>query len=185
MDRAGLSNAAHMTDPFAPVREMFEPGSEVIPAFDYLMAYSRAASFRLLVRESEVRAVELQWPDRKRNPFSVQGQASHLNFYLRRPILGEHPGLFDAAVAKFGPVRPNRLGEYRHHLRTIADVDDMLDFLREWQAWPSQRTHRRFAAETFEKVTCQHLLDAARGLADGNKDHPFGQSTDYEVISEG
>ncbi len=118
---------------------MLAPGSPAAAAFEYIIAQARAASFKLVPRTSEVRSVELQWPDRKQNPFSVQSQAQHLNFYLRRPLLNSHPGLFEAAVDRFGPVKANSLGEYRTHLRTVADVDAMLAFLREQNAWPSRQ----------------------------------------------
>lgn len=180
-----MRQAIGLAESLAAVRMMFEPGSSVISAFDCLIAYARAAAFRFVVRESEVRSVELQWKDRKRSPFSIQSQANHLNFYLRRPILNNHPGLFEAASARFGSVKPNRLGEYRRHLHTVAEVDEMLQFLRDQGAWPTQRAQRRFVAETFSGVSCEHLLNSARKLVDGKVDHPFGPSTDYELIFEG
>jgi len=174
-----------MTDNLDTAREMIAPSSPTAAAFEYIIAHARAAAFKLVPRTSEVRSVELQWLDRKQNPFSVQAQANHLNFYLRRPILNMHPGLFDAAVARFGPVKPNHLGEYRKHLRNAEEVDAMLAFLREQDAWPSKRTDRRFVVETFQRVTGEHFLRAARLLAEGFRGHRFGPSTDYDLLFDG
>lgn len=174
-----------MPDDIDIVRATFASGSEALAAFDYLLAHARAAAFELLPRLSEVRSIELQWLDRRQNPFSAQAHAGHVNFYLRRPILNAHSGLFDAASEAFGPVKPNRLGEYRTHLRTVADVDAMLAFLRGRGAWPSARSARRFSAATFEPVTALHLLGAAQRLADGFDRHPFGPSTDYDLLFNG
>ena len=96
---------------FASVRAKFVQGSSVEAAFHYLLAYAKAASFNPIIRSTVISAVEFQWPDRKLNPFAVITQANHLTFYLRRPILNENVGLFEAATAKFGVVKPNRLGE--------------------------------------------------------------------------
>lgn len=164
---------------------MIAAGSEALAAFDYLLAHVRAASFIPVPRISQVHSVELQWAHRRLNPFSIQTQANHLNFYLRVPILKAHPGLFDTASRRFGHVRPNSRGEYRTHLRTVADAESMLDFLREQGAWPAERSDRRFVAETFAGITGEHILHAARQLADGFSDHPFGPSTDYDVLFEG
>lgn len=174
-----------MVENFETVRTEFVQGSPVEAAFDYLVAYAKAASFIPIVRTSAISAVEFQWPDRKLNPYAVIAQANHLTFYLRRPILNAHEGLFDAAAAKFGTVKPNALGEYRTHLKTVDDVEAMLSFLREQAAWPSKRTDLRFASETFNSVTGEHLLHAAQRLTAGFKDHPFGPSTDYDLLFDG
>jgi hypothetical protein len=170
---------------FAAVRVKFSQGSPVEAAFDYLIAYAKAASFNLIIRTSAIRAVELQWPDRKLNPFAVIAQANHLTFYLRRPLLNAHASLFKAATAKFGSVKPNALGEYRTHLRGIEDVETLLGFLRQHGVWPSKRTDFRFPSETFETITGEHLLRAAQRLADGFTGHPFGPSTDYDLLFDG
>jgi hypothetical protein len=149
------------------------------------MAQARAAAFVLVPRLSLVRSIELQWPNRNRNPFSAQTHTNHINFYLRVPILNAHVSLFEAAVAKFGPVKPNRLGEYRAHLHTVDEVDAMLAFLRAHEAWPASRAHRRFASEAFESITAIHLLNAAREIAAGAASHSFGPSTDYDLLFDG
>lgn len=174
-----------MGDDLEAVRIMFSANSPARGAFDYILAHAKAASFRFVLRTNEVRAVELQRPDRKLNPFAIQAHANHINFYLRRPILSELPDLFEAAVETFGPVKPNKLGEYRTHLRNVVEVDAMLAFLRSHDAWPSKKTGRRFVAETFERVTGEHFLQSARQLAAGFKDHPFGPSTDYDLLFDG
>ncbi|WP_139150054.1 hypothetical protein [Sphingobium yanoikuyae] len=174
-----------MGDDLSAVRAVLVPASPANAAFDYFIAHARAAAFQLIPRTSEVRAIELQWPDRKRNPFSIQTQARHLNFYLRRPILEAHHDLFDAAATRFGPIKPNKLGEYRTHIRSVADVDVMLEFLRQRGAWPNKPADRRFVAKTFDPVTKSHFLRSARHLAAGFDDHPFGQSTDYDLLFEG
>jgi hypothetical protein len=160
--------------------------SPALTAFDYLIAHAAAAGFRLIPRTAgEVLSVELQYPDRRRNPFSAQTRPEHLNFYLRRPVLRRHEGLFQSAVARYGPVQPNSLGEYRRHLRTTAEVEDMLDFLRDEGAWPSHRHSQRFVSATFTPISGAHLLRAAQRLAVGFDRHPFGSSTDYDVLFEG
>lgn len=136
-------------------------------------------------RTNAVRAIELQWPDRKLNPFAAQAHPDHVNFYLRRPILNLHPNLFDAAVAVFGPVKANGQNEYRRHLRTVADVDEMLGFLRKQGAWPDHRHDRRFLAETFQPITAQHLMRAAEQIAAGYSQHRFGPSTEYDLLFDG
>src|SRR5690349_10623712 len=115
---------------FQIVRSVIDADSTALRAFDYLLAHARAAAFLLVPRVSNVRSIELQWPDRRQNPFSAQTHPRHVNFYLRRPILNDHQGLFEAAIDEFGPVTENRLGEYRTHLHTIEEVDEMLAFLR-------------------------------------------------------
>jgi hypothetical protein len=102
------------------------------------MEEATLAGFRLIPRLSAVKSVELQWRNRRRNPFSAQAHRNHINFYLRRPILNEHPQLFAAAAREFGPVKSNHRDEYRTHLRTRADVDRMLMFLRKQRAWPDR-----------------------------------------------
>lgn len=104
---------------------------------------------------------------------------------MRRPILSAVPGLFEAAVGQFSEVRPNVLGEYRTHVRDEAEAGRLLDFLRAEGACPSRRHDLRFAASIFESVTGEHLLRAARRLVDGFDEHPFGESTKYDVLFEG
>lgn len=174
-----------MKDDLARIRGVIGSASPSLQAFDYLLAHARAASFVPVARVGEVHSIELQWPEQRRNPFSIQTQANHLNFYLRGPILKAHAGLFVAATERFGSVKPNSRGEYRTHIRTVSDAEDMLAFLRESGAWPDQRNDRRFASETFEGVSGEHLLRAARLLADGFSEHPFGPSTDYDLLFEG
>lgn len=167
------------------VRGVFDTRSTAIAAFDLLLAHALAARFVPVPRLGRVKSVELQLPDRRLNPFSLQAGPRHVNFYLRRPILGEHPGLFSRAVKRYGPVPANRLDEYRVHIRTVADAEDVLAFLRDEAAWPAQRSDRRFTAETFFPLTAWHLLTAARRLADGLSGHGYGPSTDYDMLFEG
>ncbi len=174
-----------MASDFDLVRATLSAAHPAQAAFDYLIAHALAAGFVLVPRTSEVRSIELQWPDRKRNPFSVQAHTGHVNFYLRRPILSEHPDLFDAAVAVFGPVRANSLGEYRTHLHDVEEAEKMLVFLRTHSAWPSHRHAQRFVAATFEPIRGAHLLAAAERLAAGGSTDPFGPSSDYDVVFNG
>lgn len=169
----------------AKVRDVFAIGSGALAAFDYLIAHAGAAGFRLVPYDSAVRSVELQWPDRQRNPFSVQARPGHVNFYLRGPVLAELPRLFAAATERFGEVKPNGRGEYRRRLFSHAEAAEMLRLLREQGAWPSQRHDQRFLAETFAPLNGEHLLRAARRLADGDTDHPFAESTTYDVLFDG
>lgn len=111
-----------MNSGLAMVRSVFAPGSAALAAFDYLLAHAGAAAFKFVPYESAVRSVELQWPDRQRNPFSAQAHADYVNFYLRRPILNEHRQLYAAATTRFGDVKENRLGEYRRRLANPAEV---------------------------------------------------------------
>lgn len=167
------------------VRATLSPSGTARPTFDYLIAYALAAGFVLVPRTNEVRSIELQWPDRRRNPFSIQVSPNHVNFYLRRPILAEHPGLFDAAVARFGAVKANSLAEYRTHLRTVDEAEAILAFLRKHGAWPNHRHAQRFVAATFAPILGEHLLAAAQRLASGASNHPFGASNDYDVLFDG
>jgi hypothetical protein len=147
------------------------------------MAHAAAAGFALVPRlAGAVQSVELQVQNPKRNHFSAQARPDHINFYLRGPVLGLHEGLFDAAVSRFGPVPPNSLDEYRTHLRSVSDAEEMLDFLRARGAWPTHRHARRFVAETFRPITGEHLLNAARHLASGGSMRPFEPSTEYDLL---
>lgn len=129
-----------MPDDFQAVRGMFAAGSPALAAFDHLMIQAQVASFDLVPRVSEVRSILLKWAGKSHTPFAAQAHSGHINFYLRQPILRECPGIFSAAQAVFGAVKPNRLNEYRTHLRTVADVDKMLAFLTDHGAWPALST---------------------------------------------
>jgi hypothetical protein len=179
------TEAAMMSPDFDLVRGTTDSDGPARPAFDYLTAHALAASFVLIPRIGRVRSVELQWPSRRLNAFSAQAHRGHINFYLRSPVLTTHAGLFEAAVSRFGPVRPNSLQEYRTKLRDIDQVEAMLAFLREHGAWPAKRHSERFVTSTLSPVGAEHLLAAARSLADGAPAHPFGPSTDFDVIFEG
>lgn len=174
-----------MTPELAEIRRVFASGSSALAAFDYLLAHARAAAFTLVPYRSAVRSIELQWPDANRNPYSAQAHSGHINFYLRRPILSAHPELFDAATEKFGKVADNHRGEYRKRLTDVADVDEMLGFLRKHDAWPSHRHDQRFLADTFEPVSGEHFLRAAQRLAAGDDDHRFGESKEYDLLFDG
>ena len=167
------------------VRDVLAPRSAALAAFDYLIAHAEAAGFRLTPYDSQVRSVELGWPDRPRNPFSIQARPGHLNFYLRGPILSAHRGLFETATERFGEVKENSRSEYRKRLHRHEEAAEMLDFLREQGAWPSDRHDQRFVVHAFQAVNGEHLLRAARLLADGHVDHPFGESTTYDVLFDG
>ena len=171
-----------MASDFDLVRANFAPASPALAAFDYLIAHAEASAFVFVPRISAVRGIELQWPDRKLNPFSAQAHADHVNFYLRSPILRQHPQLFDAAVAAFGPVKANSRKEYRRRLYTTAEVDEVLAFLRKQGAWPDHRHDRRFLAATFEPLTGEHLWRAAQKIASGYSEHRFGPSTEYDLL---
>lgn len=170
----------------AQVRAVIAAGSPARATFDWLLAHALAADFDLVCRvKGEVKAVEFQWPDRDRNPFAAQAARGHVNFYLRHPILAEHPALYDAATRRFSAADANKRGEFRTHLVTVEDARAMLDFLREQSAWPRDRHAARFLAETFQAITGEHLLHAAQRLADGLTDHPFGASNKYDVLFDG
>jgi 5-methylcytosine-specific restriction protein A len=174
-----------MTSDFELVRAVLSASDTARPTFDYLIAHALAAGFALVPRTNAVRSIELQWPDRRRNPFSVQVSPNHVNFYLRRPILAEHPELFAVAVARFGVVKSNSLDEYRTHLEAVDQAEAMLAFLREHGAWPDHRHAQRFVASTFAPIRGEHLLAAAQRLASGAPNHPFGASNDYDVLFDG
>lgn len=167
------------------VRAVISPGS-ALAAFDYLLAHAGAAAFKLVARTTgTVRSIELQWPDRRLNPFAAQAHPTHVNFYLRRPILAEFPELFDAATRQFGAVKPNSLGEYRTHLHSIEEVDSILDFLRRQGAWPAHHNDQHFLAAAFQSITGAHFLRAARRLAAGFDGHRFAASTSYDLLFDG
>ncbi len=167
------------------VRDVFTSESAALAAFDYMVAHAEAAGFRLTPYDSEVPSIELGWPDRQQNPYSIQARPGHVNFYLRGPILSVHQGLFEEATERFGEVRKNKRSEYRKRLFGHEDAAEMLGFLRKQGAWPSQRHDQRFVAQAFTPVTGEHLLRAARRIADGYTEHPFGESTTYDVLFDG
>jgi hypothetical protein len=43
---------------------------------------------------------------------------------------------------------------------------------------------RRLPAEVLEKVTAKHIWDAVQALLAGDVQHPFGPSTDYDVLAD-
>jgi hypothetical protein len=175
-----------MDEKIAIVRERINAASSARVAFDYLIAYAEAAGFRVVPYTAGlVPSVELQWADRRRNPFSLQAHPGHINFYLRSPIVKSHPGLFEAARRAFGPVGMNQRDEYRTHVRDIVQADEMLDFLRRHGAWPSERHALRFRAERLAAVTAEHLLSAAQTVANGIDEHHFGESTTYDLLFDG
>lgn len=175
-----------LDEEIAEVRSVLLAGSPACAAFDYLLAQARAADFELVCRVAgAVKAVEFQRPDKKRNPFAAQAARGHVNFYLRVPILAEHPGLFAAAERRFGGTEPNKKGEFRTRLHTVDNARRMLDFLREQNAWPRHRHAERFLAEAFRSITGEHLLRAAERLADGFTAHGFGASNKFDLLFEG
>jgi len=173
-------------DDIAQVRAVIMAGTPARATFDYLLAHAEAAGFALVCRiTGTVKAVEFQRRDERRNPFAAQAARGHINFYLRQPILAEHPDLYAAAAARFTAADPNKRGEFRTHLTTVDDARAMLDFLREQHAWPRERHAARFVAETFQPITGEHLLRAAEQLADGFADHPFDPSNKYDLLFNG
>lgn len=140
---------------FETVRSIFSKKSPALAAFDHLIKQAKTAGYVLVPRVGgRVRSIEIQWAHRRRNPFSIQAQPNHINFYLRGPILSAHKDLFAAATRRFGKVDANSLEEYRTHIRTVREADAMLAFLREHGAWETQG-RARYAA------TDQNLRDHA------------------------
>ncbi|HEX7855901.1 MAG TPA: hypothetical protein VF503_19620 [Sphingobium sp.] len=157
-------------------------------AMHYLMDEARSAGFRFVFRKSKnVPGVELQ-DATKRNLYSFTANRTHLLFFLRSPAQQRAANLWDEAVARYGAQEPNDLGEYRITLRTRADAEEMLFWLKGIGAWDDiispVGTPPRLPADVFKAVKGTHLLNAARLLADGFVAHPFGASSDYDVLFE-
>lgn len=175
-----------MPDDFAIIRAVFGKGSSALAAFDYLLAHAHAAAFQPVDgSHGKVRSVAIRDPAHDGVPFSAIANAGHITFYLGTPLLLRHAQLFDEASARFGAVKTNSRGEYRLHLRSPADVDVLLDFLRQRGAWPSRRHDRRFVRATFDPVSGMHLRRAAERLVAGFNGHGFGPSTEYDLLFEG
>ncbi len=175
-----------MDEEIAEVRAVLLAGSSARAAFDYFLAQARAADFELVCRVAgAVKAVEFQRRDKRLNPFAAQVARKHINFYLRLPILSDHPSLYAAAEHRFGGARPNRRGEFRTHIHNVDEARQMLEFLREHDAWPRQRHAQRLLAKAFCSITGEHLLSAAERLADGFTDHGFGESNKFDLLFEG
>lgn len=161
----------------------------VAAALSYLLARSKDAGYRPVYRNSRVKSVQFQNGD-GRNPFSVIANPGHLLFYLRQPALSGTAGLQSAAVARYGPQPENERREYRVRIHSGREAEDLLTWLENLGAWPcdagTDRPARRarLPAAAFDAVTADHLLDAARTLADGFTDHPFHQSTSFDVLFE-
>jgi len=177
-DRAGVARL---------LEKIAQPG--VAAALQFLIDTTAAAGFRFVFRRSTaVAGVEFQDATR-RNLYSLIANPDHLLFYLRQPAQQRVPGMWDKAVARFGPQTPNARGEYRIPLGSLAEAEQLIAWLREIDAWGRIITpvqgRTRLPAAAFEAVTADHLLAAARRLADGFDDHPFGPSTDYDVLFEG
>lgn len=179
-------DGSKLDEEIAEVRSVLLAGSPARAAFDYFLAQARAADFELVCRVvGAVKAVEFRRGDERRNPFAAQTARGHVNFYLRLPILSDHPGLYAAAEHRFGAAEPNRKGEFRTHIHDVDEARHMLEFLREHDAWPRQRYAERFLAEAFGSITGEHLLRAAERLADGFTDHGFGASNKFDLLFEG
>lgn len=175
-----------VVDEIAEVRAVIVAGSPARSTFDYLLAHARAADFDLVCRVAgAVKAVEFQVRGERRNPFAAQAARRHINFYMRGPILAEHPGLYEAAAQHFVAADPNKRSEFRTHLEMVDEARAMLDFLRDQDAWPRHRHAQRFLSEAFQQVTGEHLLRAAERLADGFTDHGFGPSNKFDLLFNG
>jgi hypothetical protein len=161
----------------------------VAVALRYVMETAATSGLSFVFRKSgDVAAVDFQ-DGTRRNLYSVTANSEHLLFYLRAPAQQRAPHLLAAAVARYGEQELNSLGEYRIPITTMSEAQALLAWLRDTDAWDriisrvGART--REPAATFETVTAEHILAAARRLADGFTDHAFGPSTDYDLLFEG
>jgi len=157
-------------------------------ALHYLLDEARSAGFRFVFRKSkDVRGVEFQ-DATGRNLYSFTANRGHLLFYLRAPAQKRATGLWAAAVARYGRQKPNSQGEYRIPVSTRAAAEGLIAWLQSIGAWHDiisvVGASPRLSAETLKAVSAAHLLAAARRLADGFADHPFGPSSDYDVVFE-
>ncbi|RYE55962.1 MAG: hypothetical protein EOP20_09570, partial [Hyphomicrobiales bacterium] len=123
-------------------------------AMRYLMDEARSAGFRFVFRKSKsVRGVDFQ-DATKRNLYSFTANRTHLLFFLRSPAQKRTANLWDQAVARYGAQEPNDRGEYRIILRTRADAEKMLVWLKGIGAWDdiisSVGTAPRLPAEAFK-----------------------------------
>jgi hypothetical protein len=74
-------------------------------------------------------------------------------------------------------------------LATAVDISDEIPVRIRWKlsqasAVPSpSQTTRRLAASTLNKVGPEHIWKAVQLLLQGHSDHPFADSTDYDVLA--
>lgn len=162
---------------------------ETAAALLFLMDEARSAGFDFVFRASKaVRGVEFQDATGS-NLYSFTANRAHLLVFLRMPAQKRATNLMDAAQKHYGPQEPNSRGEYRVTVRTRAEAERLLVWLQSVGAWHDiispvgRNAPPRPAA--FDAVNAVHLLAAARKLADGFSNHPFGTATDHAVIFEG
>jgi hypothetical protein len=96
-----------------------------------MAALSGGLEVRLRVADGER---ELLFRDAEgRQPFTARLAGGTLDFCLRRPLLDAQAGLALAAVQRFGNrllSDPASLGEVRVRLETVADVEELMEFLQ-------------------------------------------------------
>lgn len=156
-----------------------------------LVRTAQASGLDLIFRDSKVKAVEFQDASGL-NLYSCIANSGHLLFYLRRPALNRKPDLLDAATARYGQQHANRRGEYRIRVHSAGEAKALIAWLEEVGAWSgfierrvgsaARRRSSKLPASDFDAVTAEHLLQAARMLADGQDPRPFPLSTSYDVI---
>jgi len=111
---------------------------EARDALQGLLEQAASDGYDFHFRKSAAKAVELVDVDRER-PFSAIANKAHLLFYIRQPALRANPGLFSAAEATFGSVKPNSKGEYRVRVRSPQELSLLIGWLTERKAWKVQR----------------------------------------------
>jgi hypothetical protein len=74
-------------------------------------------------------------------------------------------------------------------LGTSVEVSDETPVRLRWRfsntsaAQKDSRSAERFPAKVFDAIGADHILEAVEMLLDGYADHPFGPSTDYDLIA--
>lgn len=171
------------TDPAMSMMARIQEPS-VREALALLIGAAKAVGFTPIYRHSEVESVQFRDAGR-RNPFSAIANRAHLLFYFRRPVLAADPGLWARAVDRFGEVEANGKQEYRLRLTTPDEVRGLIAWLGAAGIWSGEAARARGAplpASAFAAVTPVHLLEAAQSLVTGFVDHPFIESTGYDVL---
>jgi hypothetical protein len=109
------------------------PSSDLKQAYLGLLLHATAGGLEVRTRRVEG-ARELLFRDAEgRQPCAVMLDPTGLIFCLRRPLLEWQPGLAAAATERFAlqlESDPQNLTDIRIRLQTLADVEEIIAFLR-------------------------------------------------------
>jgi len=105
--------------------------------------------------------------------------------------LNDVDGIYSEITRRMRDVRPpNARGEAGGALKririetTATDAEALKAALRGIPVEKDSRSQERLPAEMLSKVGEQHIYNAVQLLLSGNAKHPFGESTDFDVLLE-